>query len=241
MEHKTKMPAIKIGIVEDEGLIAESIMQLLISLGYDVLEPASDYLEAINMLERHKPDLVMLDINLGEGMRNGIELAKFIKQNYGIPFIFLTANADKATVEQAKETEPAAYLIKPFTKTDLYATIEVAVVKHISSLKYSNVPFLYLKDGSIYRKVSELDIMYVESEHVYLNIYTHGRNFLMRSTVDDFYSKLSQDRFVKIGRSYLVNIHHITSFTNDAVEINGATLPISKTHKKSFLEKVMMK
>lgn len=241
MEPKSKMPAIKIGIVEDEGLIAESIMQILQTLGYDVLEPATDYLEAITMLERNKPDLVMLDINLGEGMRNGIELARHIKSVYNIPFIFLTANADKATVERAKETEPAAYLIKPFTKNDLFATIEVAVVKHVPAVSYSSVPFLYLKDGSTYRKVSEMDILYVESEHVYLNIFTHGRKFLLRSTVDDFYNKLSQDRFVKIGRSYIVNIHHVTSFTTDSVEINGATLPISKTHRKAFLEKVMVK
>ena len=60
------MEALKIGIVEDEGLIAESIMLLLQSLGYDALEPASDYQEAIKLIEKHKPDLMILDINLGE-------------------------------------------------------------------------------------------------------------------------------------------------------------------------------
>ncbi|MEO8147082.1 MAG: response regulator [Bacteroidia bacterium] len=235
------MPALKIGIVEDEGLIAESIMQLLSSLGYDVLEPATDYLEAINMLERHKPDLVMLDINLGAKMRDGIELAKFIKQTYSIPFIFLTANADKLTIERAKETEPAAYLIKPFTKTDLFATIEVAIVKHIPSLSYSNVPCLFLKDGSTYRKVFETDIMYIESDHVYLNIYTHGKKFLLRSTVDAFYSQLNPERFIKIGRSFIINIHHVSSFSNDTVEINGNLLPVSKSHQKEFFERMKVK
>ncbi|MBL7772156.1 MAG: response regulator [Chitinophagaceae bacterium] len=232
------MEALKIGIVEDEGLIAESIMLLLQSLGYDALEPASDYQEAIKLIEKHKPDLMILDINLGESVRDGIELASFIKTTYEVPFIFLTANADKATVERAKATEPAAYLIKPFTRANLFATIEVAIAKQSAHPSYAAMPCLFLKDGSTYHKIFESDVLYVESDHVYLNVFTSKRKFLLRSTMDAFYQQLNPERFMKISRSFIINLREINSFSADHVVIQNKTLPISKSHRKDFLERM---
>jgi DNA-binding LytR/AlgR family response regulator len=233
-----KMPPLKIGIVEDEGLIAESIMLLLQGLGYDALEPAADFAEAIRMMEHHRPDLVILDINLGENSRDGIELAEHIKAQYAVPFIYLTANADQATVERAKNTEPAAFLIKPFTKANLYATIEVVFAKHTPTQNYLGHAYVFLKDGTMFRKVFETDVLYVESDHVYLNIHTRSRKYLLRSTVDAFFSQLSPERFMKVSRSFIVNVHHISAFTNDHVEIEGNIITVSKSHRKEFMERM---
>src|ERR1700748_3650093 len=120
------MDKIKIGIVEDEVIIAEGINSTLKQLGYAVAEPACNYTEALTMMAEEKPDLMLLDITLN-GSKDGIDLAWKIKELYNIPFIFLTANADAATVKRAKETEPPAYLVKPFNKDELYASIEICL------------------------------------------------------------------------------------------------------------------
>ena len=88
------MSKIKIGVVEDELIIADSICSTLRQLGYDTTEPATSYTEALSMIENEKPDLMLLDINLA-GSKDGIQLAAEIKARYDLPFIFLTANTKK--------------------------------------------------------------------------------------------------------------------------------------------------
>ena len=73
-----------------------------------------------------KYDLVLLDINL-EGEMDGIDIAKVINNNYKIPFIFITAYSDLATIERAKHTEPCAYVVKPYRKNDLLASITIGL------------------------------------------------------------------------------------------------------------------
>lgn len=232
------MAEIKIGIVEDEGLIAESIMVMLLNLGYDVLEPVSEFREAIKMLETNKPDLVILDILLNDTEGDGVKIAEYINEHLSIPFIFLTANADAATVARAKKTMPAAYLLKPFTKQDLFATIEVAVGKYLPAQAYAASPYFFFKHTNKFWKVYEMEIIYIESSHVYLHINTKDNKYVHRSTVDEFLGKLSPNRFVKIHRSYIINVNYVNSYDTETVEVNGVSLPISKSHRADFVEKI---
>ena len=106
------MSTLKIGIVEDELIIANLIANTLKKIGYQTTKIASTYNEALEMLDAEKPDVVLLDIQI-KGSKDGIELAHTINTNYNIPFIFLTANADAATLERAKATNPPAFLVLP--------------------------------------------------------------------------------------------------------------------------------
>src|SRR5207342_1455996 len=72
------------------------------------------------------PDILLLDIQLG-GHKDGVDLAWEVKKNYDIPFIFLTANADAATVERVKQVAAQAYLVKPFRENDLFTSIELCL------------------------------------------------------------------------------------------------------------------
>lgn len=232
------MLQLKIGIVEDEELVAEKITQLLLNLDYDILKPVSNYTDAIRMLERYKPDLMILDIGLGVRRNEGIRLADKIKKDYNIPFIFLTTIDDKANINFAKLTNPSAFLVKPFSKSELSNTIKCALENHIPSIGYVNIPFLFLKNGDRFFKVSEMEIMYIQSNHIYLNIYTTTKKFLLRSTVDDFLKQLSAERFMKIGRSYIINIYFVNSFNNESVEIDGTFLKLSSFYRHLFYEKI---
>src|SRR4051812_34763493 len=103
------MTKIKVGIVEDEMVIAEGIIVALTQLGYDTTEPAASFTEAMELIENERPDILLLDIQLS-GKKDGIDLAWKIKEDYNIPFIFLSANADSATVVRAKKLTPPASL-----------------------------------------------------------------------------------------------------------------------------------
>jgi len=118
----------KILIVENERIIAEDLKRILLGFGYDVIEMAATGLNAINIAQTMKPDLILMDIIL-EGTMDGVEAAEQIRDKCDIPVVYLTAYADKKTLEIAKVSGPFGYLIKPFEEKELYATIEMAFYK----------------------------------------------------------------------------------------------------------------
>lgn len=116
---------LKILIVEDEPIIAADIELTLNQNGYLVVGVAHNYLQAIDMLHSRQPELVILDICI-PGERNGIELAKLIREKYQVPFLFLTSFSDPDTLNQVKPTLPYGYLVKPFKDKDLLTSVELA-------------------------------------------------------------------------------------------------------------------
>ena len=140
------MKKVKILVVEDEILIADNICDTLEELGYEALEPAINYTEAIETIENEKPDLAILDIQLS-GTKTGIDVAKEILDNYNFPFIFLTSNADLSTINEAKKVTPSAYLVKPFSKNELFSSIEVALYNYAKKAELLNNENLVIKDA----------------------------------------------------------------------------------------------
>ena len=114
-------------IVEDDPTIACDIAMNLEDHGYIIEGIAYSVDDAIEILEKSATiDLVMLDINL-EGERSGIDLAKILDTDYGIPFIYLTSYSDETTITNAAGTFPASYLVKPFKESDLAPAVKIAL------------------------------------------------------------------------------------------------------------------
>jgi diguanylate cyclase (GGDEF)-like protein/PAS domain S-box-containing protein len=123
------MTQARILVVEDESIVAADIQDRLESLGYEVPTTVASGEKAVEQAGALRPDLVLMDIQL-KGRMDGVEAADHIRQRFGIPVIYLTANADHPTVQRAKVTEPFGYVIKPFEERELQTTIEVALYKH---------------------------------------------------------------------------------------------------------------
>jgi len=114
-------------VVEDETIIAFNIVSTLKQFGYQA-DFVSDPEACLETLKKNPPDLVFMDIMLGSD-QDGIELAKLVRNSFGIPVVYLTAYSDNQTLERAKTTEPFGYLVKPFNSRDLYITAEMALYK----------------------------------------------------------------------------------------------------------------
>ncbi|MBN2110430.1 MAG: response regulator [Methanosarcinaceae archaeon] len=119
----------KILVVEDENVVALDIKKRLTTLGYVVPSIAASGKDAITKANGLLPDLVLMDIRL-KGEIDGIEAAQQIKTQLGIPIIYLTAHSDEETLNRAKQTEPAGYIMKPFEEDDLRTIIEVVLYKN---------------------------------------------------------------------------------------------------------------
>jgi AraC-like DNA-binding protein len=118
---------LRVGIVEDEMVIVEDMRDMLAALGHRVSFIAISSEEAKKELAFLYTDIVLLDIQL-KGTESGIDLAKYIRHHYALPYIYVTSNADSKTVEEAKKTYPYGFIVKPFDEKDLFAGIEVAMM-----------------------------------------------------------------------------------------------------------------
>jgi CheY-like chemotaxis protein len=116
----------RILIVEDEAIVAEIAALMLEDAGYEVVGIYATAERAIAQLKSDAPDLALLDINLGAGA-SGIDVARTIVDEYGMPFVFVTAQADAATRERAMATGPAGYLMKPYQPSELLAAVATAL------------------------------------------------------------------------------------------------------------------
>jgi DNA-binding LytR/AlgR family response regulator len=235
------MNRVKIAVVEDEIIIADNICESLTALGYNVLEPAITYTEGKELIDTEQPDIAILDIHLS-GRKDGVDLALYIKETHDIPFIFLTAHADKATVERAKIVNPPAYLVKPFTKEELYTAIEVALFNHEQNKllqgETEQKPFIFIKQKNYFLKLKLENILFLKSDHVYLEIYlVNNEKYVLRESMADFESKLTTD-FIRIHRSYLVNFQHIEFVDATTVKVASSELPLSKQFRPILLEKM---
>ncbi len=131
---KTKTNKGKILIVEDQGVISLDVKNLMAKLGYSVVGVATSAKEAMALAKKKKPDLVLMDIII-KGKMDGIEAAKKIKADYGIPSVFLTAYVDQEKVARAKAAQPFGYILKPFRNEELKAVIEMALFRGLAEAR----------------------------------------------------------------------------------------------------------
>lgn len=247
------MGKIKILVVEDESIVAKDIQGSLKKLGYLVPTTVSSGEKAIEEIEENRPDLVLMDIML-KGQMTGIEAANIIKERFGIPVIFLTAYADENTLSKAKISEPYGYIIKPFKEKELQTTIEMAIykaekdeeLKKERDLYHSIIENKESKDSIFVRadyrlnKINFDDIFYVEALKDYVVINTSDNSYTTHTTMKEMVRILPSKDFVRIHRSFIVNLNKIFSIKYPDLVIEGKmkVLPIGGLYRKELYSRL---
>lgn len=123
-------------IAEDEALIRLDLAEMLREEGYEVVGEAADGQEAVDLADRLRPDLVIMDVKMPR--RDGIDAAAEIAGRRIAPLVMLTAFSQRDLVERARDAGAMAYLVKPFTASDLVPAIELAISRsdEISALEH---------------------------------------------------------------------------------------------------------
>lgn len=243
----------RILIVEDEAIVAKDIESCLIKIGYDVVDCISKGEKALEFMVENSADLVLMDIMLA-GEISGIDTAAAIKRNYDVPVVFLTAYADEKTIEKAKVTEPYGYVIKPFKEIDLRTSIEMALYKHkkekekLSGIEKSGFSqpdaiseeFIYVKSQSKLVKVQNSDILFVEALKDYVIIQTVKEKYTIHSTMKEIEKKLPTSIFMRIHRSYILNLKKINSIDSSIVVIEEGNkkIPIGGSYKDALYKRL---
>ncbi len=249
---------IKILIVEDEMIIAANISLQLSELGYEVIGILPRGEEALSHIKIDKPDIILLDIRL-KGEMDGIETAREIQRHYTIPIIYLTANADEAHFNRAKETHPYAFISKPFKKLDLQRAIELTVDRITIEMSSENnkksngeespptngnaTDFIlndriFVRHNEKMLKIDIKDIYYIEADRNYCRIFSQGREYLLVMTLKDIDEKLPQNHFLRIHRSYIINLSQIDEVAGTHVVISKKAIPMSKAMRTELLKRL---
>jgi DNA-binding LytR/AlgR family response regulator len=228
--------------VEDDMIIAANISLQLSNLGYEVTGIETKAEEAIHHALETKPDIILMDIQL-KGKTTGIDVAHAIRKYLDIPLIYLTANADDATFQKAKETHPYAFISKPFTNLNLERTI--ALVEEKVKEKRANVSVedtfvdsqedrIFIRNNNKLIKVMLDDILYVEADRNYCKITTDAQTFLVVSPLNKLCEKIDPRLFVRIHRSFVVNFAKLDAVAESFVEVKGKLIPIGKQYKEDL-------
>ncbi|WP_428656093.1 LytR/AlgR family response regulator transcription factor [Runella sp.] len=238
---------VKLLVVEDDMIIAADIALHLSKLGYEVSGIISRGEEAIRHVETNRPDLILLDITL-KGPLDGIETAHAIHRQWNIPIIYVTAYTDEATFARAKKTRPYAYISKPIRAIELQRAIELTISRladeHPSTSDPApDAPFV-LSDRIFVRhrekiiKIFIADILYVEADRSYCHLCTTNNEYLLTTPLKVMEDKLPGNCFVRVHRSFLVNLTQVDEVGEGHIGIKGKTIPLSHNLREALLKRI---
>ncbi len=236
----------KILIVEDDTFTSANVVALLEDKGYKA-NAANSAAEALSLVAENRPELIIMDIDLN-GDVDGIELAARINQDFSVPIIYLTDKQDERFVTKARNVHHAFYMNKPFTEAILISQIELALKEPNYKVAQKTIEALFIKEranSSQKTKVPYSDIVYLKAERVYCDIYRYIANsdgfqkIEACSSLGDILQLLPSDRFIRVHRSYAVNLDFIDRVdTKDVVMQDNVSIGLGEKYKTQFLERL---
>ena len=251
------MSNVKILLLEDDILSAESLKCMLEDAGYQVVGVTASGDRAIELFQATDPDLIILDIRV-KGAIDGVEVGRRINAIRPVPVIFLTAYAEEF-YEQAKIVHPAAFFSKPYNERDLVNAIDLALHNFMNDNKDDSIdkkvvtqlPNIYFapdciwiksKSGHPFFRLAISDILWIKAENVYVDIYTTHRDapFTLTLGLSDFVKHSAYEDLVQIHRSYIVNVQQVTGFSTTKIIIqDGQEIPVSKSHQEKTMQALL--
>ena len=230
------MKTLRCLIVDDEAPAIRLLESYVKKVSFlELVGATTNPIEAISIIEKEDLDLVFLDIQMPT--ITGIQLSKIVKDKISI--IFTTAYPQFAL--ESYELNTTDYLLKPFEFERFYnAILKVKPNKEIKSTT-NNDEFIFIKtDGkNNFEKVYTKEILYIESLKNYVSIHLKNNQIITYSTLKHFETELSSKSFMKIHKSFIVAIQHISKTDSLSVYLtNDTNLPIGDTYKKQFFERI---
>ena len=226
-------------LIEDDEISRNMFTHVINKVaGLKLTNVISDAIEAYNLLLKGvEIDLLFLDIEMPE--MTGIELVKAIGK-LEIPFVFTTA-IDTYAVE-AFELGATDYLIKPITYSRFVKSIERVRGKQLEESQeiiQESLPYIFVRSNHKIIKIMPEEIDYVEALSDYILIHTSKNKFVVHATMKSIEDKFSKFRnLVRIHRSYIVNMEYVEGIQDIHVLFKGKNLPIGRSYRSKFIEKL---
>jgi len=217
-------------IVDDEPLAIQLLQKHIGQLDFfEVVGACNNAIKTLEILNKQPVDLLFMDIKMPQ--LSGLDLLKTVRNP---PKTILTT-AYREFALDGFELGVIDYLLKPITFDRFFKSVE----RYLNTTNYAvpevvsspEIQVIYLKSGHKYFKIDTNDILYAESFKDYINVHTKEKVITSKYKISELEKELQGKGFLRIHRSFIVNLNQVTAFTANDVEIGKLELPIGDTYK----------
>lgn len=225
-------------VIDDEPLARAGIIDFIGKLDFlTVAGSCSSAMEASEHIRKGSIDLLFLDINMP--YLSGLDFLESLEHP---PLTIITTAYSEHALEGFR-LQIVDYLLKPIPFKRFYQATLKARQLYMMSISTRNPQpvdtFLYVRQGDSFRKISWVDILYIEGMQNYAKLHFKNQELVIHQTMISLEETLPRDNFFRIHKSYLINIAHIDQISGGRLFINGQELPISRTRREDLLKEVV--
>jgi two-component system LytT family response regulator len=223
-------------LVDDDVMSANVMTHLIKSVGYlHLLKVFHDPIEATEILKNEEIDLLFLDVEMPH--INGMDLIKNLTSR---PLIVLTTSHPEYAIE-AFEYNIVDYLLKP-VELPRFAKA-VAKAKEIFDHSQDKLDsffqdFIFIRKNSVLNKVHSRDILWIEALGDYVTIHTAEKNYTLHLTLKALERRLPPERFIRVHRSYIIQLEHISTIDDSVISINNKPIPVGALYRENFMKRL---
>jgi two-component system, LytTR family, response regulator len=215
--------------IDDEPMALEVIERYCAKI--DLVELKAVFREpvkAIQYLGREKIDLILLDINMPD--LSGMQLVQTLSPR---PLIIFTTAYSHYAVD-SYTLNAIDYLLKPITFERFLAAVNKAVATLAARTVTSDETTIFIKSGPQTHQVKLQDILYLEKDGNYITAHLRDRNILIRENMGDIFDLVPEADFIRVHKSYIVAIKHISMIEVHQLTINNKKIPVGSTYRESL-------
>lgn len=217
-------------IIDDDEMSRRTLDRLVSQTeDLELADTCNNAIEAMSILHSKKVDLLLLDIEM-PGI-SGPQLLKTIKK----PPMVIVVTSNKEYALQAFELNVIDFLIKPVTKERFLKSIDKAreYSQNKNEIEFSK-DYIYVNDNGKRISISLNGILFIESKVGAVNIVTEDHEYPVSCNFNLLEDKIDPERFMKIHRSFIINLNSVSSINENKVVINDQVIPIGKDYKDNF-------
>lgn len=224
-------------LIDDEPLARQELQDLIEEVSdLQIVSTFSNPCLAIDLLKENTVDLIFLDIEMP--MINGLAFAAQVPKETLV--IFTTAYSKYAV--DSYELDALDYLLKPIDPERLKKAIAKAKAYKLllaegpqkNTLAQSTGDFILIKSDRRYYRINYADILYIEGLKDYSVIYLPSQRLITAMNLKTIYQKIPADTFVRVSKSYIINVNFIDSFDHNTIFLQGTEIPLGEVYKKDF-------
>ncbi len=241
-------------IVEDESLVAVDIEEALIRAGFSISGIARNYDEAVRLIGQKPVDIAVVDVGLGDDIRDGVATARELLRQHWMPLIYLTGTTDEATFERAKATNPYAFLNKPLRTQELVQQVQLALHNFRQETPI-NSPSpdkpVYWPTELGYTRIDQSEICYLKAAGNFTDAYLTAeaakrimpgtkphQPLMLTGNLKHWGLHLSTRVFYRLSKSLLVNLTHIERVDSQQAMIGIHPLSLTATTRRNLMEQL---
>lgn len=239
--HTIMLKSLNILIASTNVDLSHALKNLITSFGYDLKGSVNNTAAALVLTQKQQPDVVLLDLSC-KGKFPAIAVAKKIQQ-WGIPIV-LTGNSLERQKYKNSIKYSFPFFSQPIEREALKKAITTALQSNSSARKagnaFCNSSELYLKNRNTYQRVDIPTINFVQAQGDYIFIHTEKERIMSSLNLSDLEQLLKSHSFVKVHRSFMVNLKKVSTidFKNNKINISGQAIPLSRRMKTQLKNKI---